>query len=182
MIEPISLEQAKAHLRIEEFSEQDDLIAGYIIAAREMVEAEAGQIFARRAMSQSFDGFQNITLDAWPIVTDQPVTVSYLDSSGSSVATTGFRLSAGTRPARIYAGASSFPTPYSVAGAVTVSFTAGYAAAEVPERAKQAMLLLIAHWIDNPSAVTTNKNEQPTEIPLGVKSLCSNLPPKVFAV
>ncbi|HUS81711.1 MAG TPA: hypothetical protein VM013_00450 [Dehalococcoidia bacterium] len=49
--------------------------------------------------------------------------------------------------------AESWPTTRGIANAVTVEFTAGYgAAAAVPQGIKQALLLMIGQWYDNPAA------------------------------
>lgn len=159
--EPISLQEAKEHCRID-LDDEDGLLSGYITAARQHVEDVTGR--------QLITATWALTLDGWPCFIDVPkaplVTVSsiaYLDTSGTSqtLATNQYRIEAGTGPtagrARITREYSVvWPTLRSVGSTVTVTFTAGYGTSgdKVPMPIRQAMLLLIGHWYRNRESVT----------------------------
>jgi hypothetical protein len=53
---------------------------------------------------------------------------------------------------------------------VTITVQAGYASPDlVPQAVKQAMLLLIRHWYDNPAAVMSGARAAAIEVPLGTR-------------
>lgn len=122
MAEPVSLETAKAHLRILDASE-DALIAGYIAAARVWVEKETGHILVRRKVTDEFPAF-GAFFDLMKKPFDPAtVAVAYTDTDGveqtvSSVTVNGSRV----RPAyNSWWPNSRLHTP------VKVSYIAGYA-------------------------------------------------------
>lgn len=57
-------------------------------------------------------------------------------------------------------------------GGVTVTFVAGYtSAANVPQSAKQAMLLLLASWYENREDIVIDRRISAVSLPLGVEAL-----------
>lgn len=151
MAEPISLDEAKQHLRVDSDAD-DDLIADYIVAAREWVERETGLILVKRPISERFTGFgERMRLRAWPVDHGQPVTIAYFDRAGAAQSITTASLRVAARPAGVAPAAGTrWPSAFAVDGEVTVSFTAGYAApVDVPQLLKQAMLALIASLYDD---------------------------------
>lgn len=172
MAEPVSLEEARAHLRVLH-DDEDGLIEGLIIAAREWVENFTGKILVRREVTQRFDRFDPLAfLHAWPIAPDAVLTVTYVDASGVGRTVTDARLILNNGWAQFApAFGSRWPVTYATAGAVSVTVEAGYATPDdVPQSLKQAMLLLIGHWFANREAV--NIGNISTEIPMAVDSLC----------
>ena len=150
---PVSLAEAKAHLRVDT-SDEDALVTALIQAATEYAQAYT----SRRLMTTVFD----YTLDSFPstgvICLPEPplqsvASVTYIDTNGdsqtwsSSLYTVKTDEILGTiRPAYN----EDFPSTRDEVDAVTVSFTAGYAdAASVPSTIKSAMLLLIGHLYEN---------------------------------
>ena len=151
-VEPVSLAEAKAHLKVTE-SEDDGLIAGYILAARRAAES-----YIRGAMiTQTWD----YTLDySWPIVSVrgmcknrielplQPVQsvtyVHYVDDDGatqtlSSALYTLHKFGNGSYIEKAYD--ASFPSIRSVPDAITVRFVAGYLPESVPDEIRTAIML-----------------------------------------
>lgn len=167
--EPVSLEEAKAHLRVVNTAE-DDLIAGLVVAARQQCEDEARRAFVTRTY--------DLTLDCWPVeplrLPRQPlgdvISVTYIDSTGNT--NTVDESTYETDSERMFlAYGKSWPSatlrPYS---AVTIRYTAGYGnASDVPARYKQAMLLLIGHWFQNRESVVVGAVGR--ELPMAVKAL-----------
>lgn len=166
MPEPFTTPETKAHLRVKH-DDEDGLIDGLIVAAREWVENFTGQILVRRDVTQRLDRL-DARLYAWPIADDATLSVTYLDSAGDAQAVTDARLVFGNGWASIApAFGSSWPTIYSPA---VVTVEAGYATAEdVPQALKQAMLLLIGHWYETRSGVSEKASN---EVPFAVESLC----------
>lgn len=166
MPEPITPDEAKLHLRVLH-DDEDSLITGLIIAAREWVEHFTGHILVRRDVTQRVK-WSDPRLFAWPIATDATLTVTYLDSAGTEQALADARLIFGNSYAQIApAFGSNWPVAYSPA---TVTVEAGYATPEeVPQSLKQAMLLLVGHYYVNRQAVS---DKATTEVPMAVEALC----------
>lgn len=143
--EPVSLAEAKLHLRVDH-TEEDALISVLIMTAREYVE-----MYTRR---QLVTATWRLTLDCWPYCIRPPkpplatvTTLAYIDSTEvlQVVDPTTYRVDTSLEPGRILlAAGASWPVAASVPGAVQVEYTAGYGAASaVPATFKQAMLLTI---------------------------------------
>jgi uncharacterized phiE125 gp8 family phage protein len=149
--EPLSLDEAKAHLRVES-SDEDDLIAALVTGARLHVEAQT-----RRALiSQSW----RVTADAWPpdgrlTVTPAPLqsltAVRVYDEEGTArdVDLQTFVLDL-ANSALVFA-PWALPAPGRCALGIEIDVVAGYSATanDVPEPLRQAIRLLIAHWYEN---------------------------------
>jgi uncharacterized phiE125 gp8 family phage protein len=157
-VEPVTLAEAKAHLRADGTAE-DALIASLIVTARLNVEAAS----ALALITQSWSYF----LDAWPrgralTLPLRPVqsvaAVRLYDESGASTTldpVTYLLDGAGSPPRLVRQGALHWPKPGRNANGVEVAFTAGYgsAAADVPAPIRQAVLMLVAHWYEHRSPV-----------------------------
>lgn len=76
-VEPVSLEDARKHLRATE-SAEDLLIESLISAARDYAEQYCNRIFASASFILQLDGFQS-TINL-PIDTTAVISISYLDS------------------------------------------------------------------------------------------------------
>lgn len=163
-LDPISLAEAKAHCRVTSVDE-DGLIAGYILAARQHVET----ICNRALITQTFDLF--IDRD-WPYYFDfdwnrnrrqielprapaqSVTTISYIDSAGATqtLNTNQYVVDVTTPIGRIEpAYGVEWPIVRCQPKTITVRFVAGYGSqpGDVPEPIRQAMLLLIGHWYEN---------------------------------
>lgn len=147
--EPVSLEEAKAHLRVSGTTD-DYLIHGLIVAAREWAEKET----RRKLITQTW----RWTLDEWPafpfslpLTPVQSVTIGYVDEDDTdqTLAAANYTLDTGREPARLVLGADvTLPTIGADANGVTISMVVGYGlAAKVPQKIGIAMLLHIqAHY------------------------------------
>jgi uncharacterized phiE125 gp8 family phage protein len=175
-VEPVTLADAKTHLRVE-VDDEDGLIDTLIVAARRHVEN-----FTHRALlTQTWD----LKLDAFPCddfylpypPTASVTSITYLDTNGDSqtLDTSDYRTDLPSGPmaqrARITPGyALSYPQTYGVMNAVTVRFVAGYTDAElVPAPIVAAMKLLISHWFVQRSPVAVGNTV--TTIPMAIESL-----------
>lgn len=158
--EPITLTEAKNHLKVD-FSADDDLITALIVAAREEAESYTNRKLLPQTITEKFDAFavvdpvhnpgQHLVLSASPL---RAITsIAYKDENGSDQT-----LSSATyithdyeMPPRVgLAYGQSWPSTYSQDQSVTVTYTVGYDDADsVPAAIKQAMLLIIGFLYDN---------------------------------
>ncbi len=179
-LDPVSLAEARAQCKLD-IPDEDALIAGYLLAAREHVETETH----RALITQTWD----LTLDEWPeqIVLPRPpvqsvTAITYLDSAGTlqTLNPSQYRLLklATGEWAVCRAYGVVWPAVQSIEACITVRFVCGYGSApgSIPEALRQAILLLVEHWHKNRSAVSEKGTER--EIPLGVERLI--FPHRVF--
>jgi uncharacterized phiE125 gp8 family phage protein len=180
--EPISLEQAKAHLRIIDFNGDDDLISALIIAAREWVEN-----YTQRALITQTIRFQLDSLPWFgnyrplgamlylPMPRVQVVnSIKYLDGSGTqhTLDESRYVVDTDSEPCRVVSQQHQpFPFTARLPGAISIEYVAGYGdnGSDVPYGLKQAMLLLVGHWY----RATSSVGDFGTEAPMGVYSLCA---------
>ncbi len=172
--EPVSLEEAKAHCRIDSDTE-DTLVSSLILAARLHVEHSLG--FA--LLSQNW----SLYLDRWP---DKPFVelplapligidaVRLYSPTGSWVTLDPglfFADAVSRRPRLARAEAQVWPAPGRELNGIEIAFTAGYGASadDVPAPLRQAILLLVAHWYEAREPVTFGDDAE--LVPLTVASL-----------
>lgn len=169
--EPVTLVEAKAHLRISHDSE-DELIAGLIRAAREEVEAQTGTALIDQNWRLALDSWPangRVALMRHPVKQVLSVTVYGSEGEASVVDPQSYLLDAMSRPARLHF--DERPAPGRVMNGIEVDFSAGFgeAGADVPDLLKRAMLLLVAHWYEFRAAFSADM--QPVSIPDGFDRL-----------
>lgn len=159
--EPITLAEAKAHLRVDG-SQEDTLILALMRAARESAESVTG----RKLVEQVWDW----TLDAFPVALRLPlapvrsiISISYRDTAGASqtLPSALYQTDLAAEPGLILpVFGQVWPQTQPALNAVTVRLAAGYAAgaggdygANVPAAIKAAMLLLVGHLFAHREAV-----------------------------
>ena len=151
-IEPVSLDDAKAQLRVDgEF--EDDLIAALIRTATVALDGRDGEL-GRCLITQTW----TMTLDAFPseIIVPLPpcqavTEIAYIDIDDQTVVLdpSAYAVSGlgSSDPARIRpAVGADWPSLWSTPDAVSVSFRAGYgdAAADVPDTIRTAIKMHVA--------------------------------------
>ncbi|MBW3098661.1 head-tail connector protein [Pseudohoeflea coraliihabitans] len=168
--EPVSLAEAKAHLRLESDAE-DSLLENLIAAARAHCEAITGLAL----LTQSFRLF----LDDWPSapviqIAKSPIqaidSMRVYDAAGLPVSldVTDVVLDGRARPARLHMG-SVAATARQING-IEIDFTAGFGtAADIPPELQRAMLLHVALMYEFRGAVPPQM--QPAAVPHGYASL-----------
>lgn len=177
--EPITLLEAKSHLRID-IDDDDALITALIKAAREHAE----MITRRSFITQTWE----LSLDNWPygdeLVLPLPplqtvLSVKYIDSAGIEhlFETDKYIIDASSEPGRIVL-KSGYAWPSEIlqtANAIHIQFIAGYGStaevpqAEVPQTVKQAMLLMIGWWYEQREAAIIQNIAR--EVPMAVEAL-----------
>lgn len=173
-VEPISVAEAKVHLRESETS-QDTLIQSLIITARDYVERVTRRALAKQSWRLSIDQFPcngRIRLPMPPLIAVS--SVKYTDEAGAeqTLAASQYVVDKASLPGKIDRAYNvSWPSTRCEPNAVRIEFECGYgdAPASIPEGLKAAMKLLIGHWYENREAV--NVGNITTNLPLTVDAL-----------
>lgn len=152
-VEPISLQEAKDHLRLtSDFIEDDSYINLLITAARKSAENYTSRAF----LNTAYDLYQNDwsdQIEVWKGNIQEVTSITYNDVNGDpqsldlSLVFTDLNNVPG-----LLKSASTFPTVYNKGyNNIIIRFTAGFGAtaADVPEDIKTALKLIIARWYDN---------------------------------
>lgn len=165
-VEPVTLAEAKAHLRIDGTAE-DTLIGSLIVTSRLHVEAAMGLALVTQSWSVFLDAWPTAPALALPLRPVQSITAVRLYDEDAVVTTvppdTYFLDGAGAPARLVRQGAVAWPAPRRAANGIEVAFTAGYGdtAADVPEPIRRALLLLIAHWYEYRSPIEVGSRAQP---------------------
>lgn len=170
--EPITLAEAKAHLRVDD-SDSDDYITALIVAARESAELFCQRSFVQRRYRLTLDGFPRgrgcaMYLPMGPVIAVDHIKYYDTDSALVTWDSADYIVDTSQTPARVV------PTvdetwPTDVEGriaSVQVQYLAGYSAdsssptdyaANVPKSAKQGMLFHIGHMFENRQDVVVGR-------------------------
>ena len=153
--EPVSLDECKAHLRID-FDEDDAYLAGCIIAARQWVEGQTKKALMPRTYDYEIDwgwpmrsGMYYIELPMNPVTSVTSVT--YIDDAGASQTLSSSLYTVKARGHHSYivpAYDADWPTARFVPGSVTVRFVAGDAS-NIPQSLHRAVMMLAGHLYEN---------------------------------
>jgi len=159
--EPVSLPEAKNHLRVT-CSADDDLISSLITAATNMVESYTRRQLITATWAMYFDRFESeISLlknqlqevSKIEYIASEDGVLTLLDSTQYIVD----NISAPARITPAYQG--SWPSVQNRINSVVITFIAGYGdnAADVPKALISAILLTIGHLYENRADVSQEK-------------------------
>lgn len=172
-LEPISLAEAKAHLRVD-IDAEDTLISSIIVAARQAAEAEMGKQLITASYELNLDRFpcsRVIELPRPPLQSVESIT--YYDADGDSTvlsAATYYHVDTARKPGRIVLrDGQTWPTTETGRpGAVVIAYTAGMGddSDAVDELIRMGILMLITHLFENRAAVSDGAK---VEVPMGAK-------------
>lgn len=179
LVEPVSLADAKRHCRVDTDAD-NDYIASLITAAREWVESYIDETLIHTQYAMKMDFFPpEVVLPRPPMATDGTttavsITYTLTDKSTTVMSTTRYRVDRDAYPGVIR-------TPYGMAwpsylydfNSITVTWWGGRGpdATAVPQRVKNAILMLVGYWYERRLAADANASE----IPFGVKSLLDSM-------
>jgi uncharacterized phiE125 gp8 family phage protein len=178
--EPITLAEAKAHLRVD-FNTDDAYITALITAAREYCEKKQSRVYIETALIFSFNGIPGIGREIWlpvrPIISIDAVKIA--QKGGTVESPADITVAAAQYDVDLAAGKivlnKDFAPAYDAAklppyNSFIIEFTAGYgdAATDVPATIKQAMLLIIGHWYEHREDVA---DKPLTQIPVAAAAL-----------
>jgi uncharacterized phiE125 gp8 family phage protein len=153
-LEPVTLDEAKAYLRVET-ADEDALLTRLIAAARHAAERATG----RALITQSW----RMVLDRWPASRVVELPFSPLQSLDAVVLiddadtesvwpASGYVTDLAAEPGRLaLRDGVAPPLPGRDIAGLAVDFTAGYGdqPADVPEALRQAVIRLVAHWFEH---------------------------------
>jgi uncharacterized phiE125 gp8 family phage protein len=190
---PVSVADAKEHLRIVDFTDDDTYIGALVDAAVAWCEDFCDRTFADKTYTVAFDDWPalRIELPRPPVrlnssAASATVTISYVESGGSTSTLTWsqsgtqqFRLDRDHVPSLAYPlYLEDWPNVRLDDKAIQITYLAGYGgAANVPKPAVHAIKLLVGHWYLNREAV----GNAGQNIPIGVAALLEPLRWKQYA-
>lgn len=174
-VEPVTLAEAKAHLRVD-INTDDALIASIIKAAREWCEEYLDRTLVHTQWTMKVDAFpREFVLPRPPMassgtVTATTVTYTLETLSTATLQASEYRVDRDATPGVIrqtYAG--TWPGHLLDENSVSVSWWGGYGAdgTAVPAAIRSAILMLVSHLYEHRTAVAPGSSE----VPFGVKSL-----------
>jgi uncharacterized phiE125 gp8 family phage protein len=153
-LEPVTLAEAKTHLRVTH-ADEDALITSLIVAARRQAELASGMAFIAQGWSYYLDRWPreaHVEIPLAPLIGIDDVFVYGEDDVGASIDTAHYYADTASRPPRLVRRTGrGFPIPGRAANGIEIVFQAGFgaAAANVPETLRQAVLMLAAHYYEH---------------------------------
>ena len=173
--EPVSLAEAKLHLKIESTeAAEDSLIQRLIVVARHHAETSTRRALVTQTWTLALDGFPGGVIEVPRPPLSSVTSITYIDPEGATqtVAADRYRVDAQREPGRLTpAWDESWPPTRPVSNAVEVEFTAGYGTPDkVPEDLRQALLLIVGRYYAHREDVQAG-GTPPVKMPLGAEHL-----------
>ena len=177
--EPVTLAEAKIHLRVDN-NDEDSYITDLIIGARQMVETHTNRALVDTTFVYKIDAFppsgfvdSRVLLPRSPL--DSVSSVTYLDTNGDSqtLATSVYEVDTSSLPGRIRLKFDqSWPNTRLHPEVITITFIAGYGdETAVPDSLKSAVYLLLAHYFELRVPVLVTQGGNVVKIAMGVEHL-----------
>lgn len=176
--EPLTLQQAKDHLRLDT-DDDDSLLVDLIKAARVWVEGQTHRALLTQTWDYGIDG-------GWPYRRGQPyiklplnpvasiTSITYVDgtSPNPTLASTQYTVAARKHGSFIVPAYNvTWPTVRCVPDAVVVRFVAGESTC--PKPLERAIALLVTHMYENREAVNTGQGQVIMDIPYSLEAMIS---------
>jgi len=176
VVEPVSVSDAKAHLRVD--SDEDNFyIASLISAAREWVETYIDRTLVKTQWTLKMDRFPigDIELPRPPMM-PLSVSLTFTSESGavSVLASNLYRVDSASTPGVVRPlREADWPAYMDDANAITITYWAGYGddGKSVPAAIRHAILMLVGQWYERRAAADSMGGN---EVPFGVSSLLSS--------
>lgn len=175
-VEPVSVNEAKAHLRIDG-DDENAYVQALIVAAREYAEPLQGRAYITQTWEMVLDKKpgREIFLPRPPLQSVSSIVFTDKDGVATTVSAADYIVDSVSQPGRVVLkDDKDWPAVELPAiGGVKITFVAGYGAngALVPETIKQAILLMIGHWYSNREEVVLGGYNTPAKIPFAAHSL-----------
>jgi len=171
--EPVTVAEAKAHLRIDTDAE-DVLVASLTLTSRLHIEAGLGLALVRQGWRLLLDRWPKdgtVAVPLRPLMTVDAIRVRAADGTPQAVAADRYVVDAASEVARIVPMGATWPATGRAAHGIEIDFTAGFGASagDVPGPIRQAVLLLTAHWYEHRDPIEIGSDE--TVIPRAVSEL-----------
>lgn len=156
-LEPVSLADVKAHLRVDG-GDEDALLTAAIVSARVHVESATRRVLIEQGWRIYYDAWPRrriVRLPVAPLMSVDAVTIYDAAGDPQVVDAEDYEADVAASPARLVLAANA-PTPVGRAvNGIEIDVTAGYGATsvDVPAALRQAVLMLVAHWYEHRGAV-----------------------------
>jgi uncharacterized phiE125 gp8 family phage protein len=152
-VEPITLADAKAYLRVDN-SDDDAVINALIAGARGHIEAQTrGALITQswRLVRDAWPGDGRIAVVPSPLRQITAARVYRLDGTTQALDLQSFVSDIAATPAIISFLSWSLPVPGRPAAGIEIDVEVGYgdAPSDVPDPLRQAIKVLVAHWYEN---------------------------------
>ena len=169
-VEPVTLAEARVHLKNDDESYDDTYITNLIVSARKLCEKYCNRVFITQTWQQNENGFGSyIDLEVNKV---QSVTsIAYIDQDEASqtLSTSNYQVDLLADTCKIYEGVSAgFPSvSTSTINPVKITYVCGYGlAVSVPQDIKQAIFLMISHLYENREGVIVPVGGFVNQIPM----------------
>ena len=180
VVEPVSLADAKTHLRVDTESDDDHILA-LISAAREWCENYTQRTFIHTQWTMTFDTFPwEIELPRPPVAVasgNTATTITYAMETGgtATLATSQYRVDRTAEPGvirTVYAG--TWPSHLLDRNSISVTWWGGYGedGGKVPKVVRSAILMLVAYWYERRLAADQIASNA---VPFGVSSMLDSI-------
>lgn len=178
-VEPVSVNEAKAHLRVD-ISDDDALIDGLITAARTHVEQNLKRALVAQTWELVLDSFPAVGFIRLPLPPLASVTsIQYTSLAGveATLSADSYLVDTDREPGCIVLKHSaSWPAvELREVGGVRVRYVAGYGstAGDVPRGIRQAILLLVGSMYENREETLVAQGVTVMRLPFGMEMLLS---------
>lgn len=183
--EPITLAQAKTHLRRLDGYE-DDYITDMIRVARRILETKMRRAFINQTWDLKLDKFppngdpvatmrtelerrSQIRIPRPPL--SSVTYIKYIDTGGTeqTFSSDNYTVDTNSEPGRVYpAHGQIWPETQNIENAVTIRFVAGYGSSgdNVPAEIKHAIKLMIGHWMQHREVIAVGTITKEIEVNL----------------
>ena len=164
--EPISLDDAKFHARVDGNSE-DLLIGSLLLAARLHIERSLDLALISQSWSLYLDQWPDAPFVELPLAPLIGVDAVRLYSAADTFVTLDPALfitdAASRRPRLARRGNQSWPLPGCAINGIEIAFTVGYGAStdDIPMPIRQALRMLVAHWYEAREPVSFGEKAEP---------------------
>jgi uncharacterized phiE125 gp8 family phage protein len=174
-LEPVSLGDAKMHLRVDGNAE-DALITSLIMTSRLHIEAALGLALINQSWTLIRDQWPNgstVKLPIRPVQSISQARVLSATGTPTNLVAADYVLEGQGVPPRFVRTGLAWPQPGRVAAGIEISFVAGFGAAatDVPLPIRQALLLLVAHWYEHRDPIEIGASD--AAVPKAVSDLLS---------
>jgi len=171
--EPLTVEEAKSHLRVTDNDAADEAsIALMIAAAREYCERWCRRTFPTTTLKLTLDRFppnaRAIVVPCPPLVSVTSIVYADPNGTATTLPANQYVVDNQSEPGRIVPAYSLvWPTTRGLVNDVTITLVAG--SASVRASVKQAMLLLVCHWYEHRGSVVVGTTN--SQLEQGLESL-----------
>jgi uncharacterized phiE125 gp8 family phage protein len=152
-VEPVTLPEMKAYLRLDDDDEaQDDLIAGLVKAARLTVEAAARRVLIEQRWRVMLDRWPEdaaVILPLSPVIAIDGIKIYDAEGAATEIPADAIDSDLLSDPPRV--AVSQALEPGRVHNGIAIDLRAGYGATPdaVPATLRLAIKILVAHWFEN---------------------------------